>query len=241
MKKMKFSKKAAALAVAGVMLVGGVGGGTLAWLVDSTSAVTNRFTESDIKIEITETKGGDEHKFQMIPGWTLEKDPKVSVSAKSEDCYLFVKVEKAISGEIKVEDKTYDFDDFIKYAIDEQWTKVPDEENIYYMKIDGTEGHKKNEWYNILGAGTYDNGTPNDESDDLSWEDNQVLVLPTVTKEMMNKITDTNQPQLSFTAYAVQLWKTNKPNRSDYVGDAEYNNAVTAAQFTPRQAWDQVE
>nr|MDY5756504.1 hypothetical protein [Eubacteriales bacterium] len=87
-------KKGLALVLALTLLVVGVVAGTLAWLTAKSDVVTNTFTTSDINITLEETEGGTNKEFKMIPGWTIEKDPKVTVVAGSEDCYLFVKVEE---------------------------------------------------------------------------------------------------------------------------------------------------
>ena len=67
-------------------------GGTLAWLTDTTDPVTNTFTVGDIDIDLTES---DHLDLKMIPGRTITKDPKVTVKAGSEACWLFVKVQKS--------------------------------------------------------------------------------------------------------------------------------------------------
>lgn len=66
-------------------------GGTLAWLTDKTDPVVNTFTVGDINIELKETTTN----YKMVPGNTITKDPKVTVKANSEACWLFVKVEKS--------------------------------------------------------------------------------------------------------------------------------------------------
>lgn len=178
-------KKSLALVLALAMIVVCVVGGTLAWLTATTPEVKNTFTTSDVDITLTETTTN----YQMIPGYTIAKDPKVTVKAGSEDCYLFVKVEKSTN-----------FDNYMNYAIDNAWTEL--ESGVYYIKID-TEA-EKNVAYNVLGAGseTYSNV-------EYTWSDNQVLVKPTVTKTMLNALTADTQPTLTFTAYAVQLNKNN--------------------------------
>ena len=178
-------KKSLALVLALAMIVVCVVGGTLAWLIDKTDPVKNTFTTSDVDITLTETTTN----YQMIPGYTIDKNPKVTVKAGSEDCYLFVKV-----------DKSTNFDNYMNYAIDSAWTQL--ENGVYYIRID-TEA-EKNVAYNVLGAGseTYSNV-------EYTWSDNQVLVKPTVTKTMLNALTADTQPTLTFTAYAVQLNKNN--------------------------------
>ena len=100
--------------------------GTLAWLTDKTETVTNTFTTSDINITLTETKGDvvdGKHQFKMVPGATIEKDPKVTVLADSEDCWLFVKIEKSAN-----------FSNYMTYATTGDWTLLETEGNfdIYY-------------------------------------------------------------------------------------------------------------
>lgn len=167
-----------------LLLFGGTLGGSLAWLLDSTNDLKNTFTTSDISVELKETK----NEFKMIPGWTIDKDPNAKVSSGSEDCYLFVKIEESAN-----------FSDYLDYAIDEQWAPLTGVDGVYYIEIN-TDG-EKNVDYNILGAGTATYGGVA-----YTWADNQVLVKPTVTKQDMSDALN-NNPTLSFTAYAVQLYK----------------------------------
>lgn len=143
--------------------------------------------------------------YKMIPGWTISKDPMAKVTSGSEDCYLFIKVEEK-GGNITVGSKTCSFDDFIAYAIDEEWTALDETKypGVYYKEID--DDSKENVDYNILGSGEY-TGADNVK---YTWADNEVLTKPEVTKEMMADVNDSNKPTLSFTAYAVQLWKSNE-------------------------------
>lgn len=128
MKKGKFAKrghrgaanKTLALILSMVLIIGCVAGGTLAWLTDKTNEVKNTFTDSNIDITLTETKSD----FQMIPGWTIEKDPIVTVKAGSEDCWVFVEVTESDN-----------LQHFIDYKVDpNNWTLVEGETNIYSIK-----------------------------------------------------------------------------------------------------------
>lgn len=105
-----------------VLLVGCIIGGTVAWLTDQTDPVTNTFTYGDIDITLEETTGGD---YKIIPGVNLAKDPKVTVKANSEDCWLFVKV--AASGTF-VEGK-------VTYAVAEGWTALTGNDGVYYREV----------------------------------------------------------------------------------------------------------
>ncbi len=105
-----------------VLVIGCVAGGTVAWLVAKTEPVVNTFTYGNIDIALTETTGED---YKIIPGKDIPKDPKVTVTAGSEACWLFVKVEE--SGTF-VADK-------VTYAIDKDWTALEGEKGVYYRKV----------------------------------------------------------------------------------------------------------
>lgn len=113
-------KKSLALLLAIAIVVVGAVAGTVAWLTDQTPSVTNTFTTSDINIELKETKNN----FQMIPGWNIEKDPKVTVKTGSEACYLFVKLEKST-----------DFDTFMTYEMADGWTALPEAPGVFYREV----------------------------------------------------------------------------------------------------------
>ncbi len=169
------NKKRISLVLALVLLLTAVVGGTLAWLTDKTDEVKNTFTTSDVDIDLTETTTD----YQMIPGYTIAKDPLVTVKAVSEKCYVFVKVEKSAN-----------FDSFMTYAIDEGWTagdgtNIP--ANVYYRVVENTEADQK---FAVL-------------------KDNKVTVKTSVTKEMMNGLTAANYPTMTFTAYATQYMSSN--------------------------------
>ena len=127
---MKNTKKMKALATlaASALAVGCVVGGTLAWLTDTTNAVKNTFTTSNIDIDLTETTGGDQKEYKMVPGYTIEKDPTVTVEAGSEACYLFVKVEESEN-----------FDTYLSYEMAEGWTALDDVDNVYYREVAASE------------------------------------------------------------------------------------------------------
>lgn len=220
------NKKLVAVILAAVLLLGGIAGGTLAWLTAETPKVENVFTSSNIDLELNET----ERTYKMVPGWTIDKDPVVTVKAGSEYCYLFVKVEETsgVAG--------YSFDDYLVYSIDNKWKELDttNHPGVYYIEVDTAE--KLAAQYNVLGAGSYvdDMGT-NAAGDDVTvtWAENQMATKPSVTKEMMNLIDGVSdsgnaeaeiaaRPKLTFTAYAVQLYKSND------------------AKFTPAEAWAQM-
>ena len=103
-----------------VLVIGCVAGGTVAWLVATTDTVTNTFTYGNINIALAETTGTN---YKVIPGTVVEKDPKVTVKAGSEACYLFVKVEKVgmFTG--------------MSYEIADGWTALEGENGVYYRQV----------------------------------------------------------------------------------------------------------
>lgn len=179
-------KKKITLVVAlALVLVVGVFG-TLAYLTDSTREVKNTFTVGKVDIDLAESENLD---FQLIPGNTLKKDPKVEVKANSEACYLFVKVEASSN-----------LSTFIQYAIDSSWTQgdgtnVPT--NVWYRTVDAATA-KAGVKYNVLTSST-------------EYPDGYVTVKNTVTSTDMatlykadGTVDQDKLPTLTFTAYACQ-------------------------------------
>ena len=185
-------KKSLALVLALAMIVVCVVGGTLAWLIATTGSVTNTFTYGDINIKLEETDatvaadGSATKEFKMIPGYTITKDPKVTVLADSEKCYLFVKV-----------DKSANFDKFMTYDMAADWTQLKDTSGndvngVFYRVVDASA---TNQEFGVL-------------------KDDQVIVKDTVTKDNLNALNaeGATQPTLTFTAYACQYNNSNDTN-----------------------------
>lgn len=196
--KKSVSMKTLVLLLAVMLLIGGTVGGTLAYLATKSSEVKNTFTPSDITIELTESNPTNQT-AKMVPGAMITKDPKVTVKQGSEPCYLFVKIDAA-NGVVpkKANDAGYDkANDFVAYEVDTGWTKLEGEgitDVVYYRTVtnsdtDTTTALTADKEFAIL-------------------KGNQVTVLDTVTKDMMNDLKPKGtkeQPTLTFTAYAVQL------------------------------------
>lgn len=170
-------------------------GGTLAWLVDKTDSVTNTFTTAGIDIRLTETWNTDTNNdgendawtAQMIPGYSYTKDPKVTVSADSVDCYLFVKFEATGSPS-----KYLEYTSTLTVASN-GWTR-----GTGTSTSEGGDGVPNNVWYRkVLASDTT-----------RSWElldGNTITVKDTVTKGNMPAAG--SEPKLTYTAYASQLYK----------------------------------
>ena len=161
MKKFReLSGKLVVAMLAVTLLIGCAIGGTVAWLTAKTDAVVNTFTYGDIDIELNETKPAN-REAKIIPGVDIEKNPKVTVKANSEACWLFVKVE---------EEGTF-VANKVTYSIADGWTKG-----------DGTK-IPANVYYRQVGAVTADT------SFDVI-KDNKVYVKDTLTKEDIQNITN---------------------------------------------------
>lgn len=104
-------------------------GGTMAYLTATTTAVVNTFTIGNVGLELKETLGtldtNGNHQFKMVPGNTIEKDPTVTVTAGSEDCWLFVKLVESTN-----------FSDYLTYSVDAAvWTALDGHPGVYYREV----------------------------------------------------------------------------------------------------------
>ncbi len=180
-------KKTVALLLALVLVVGVAAGGTMAWLLDKTESITNTFTAGDVDITLAETTTT----YKMVPGATISKDPKVTVSETSESCYVFVELTKSDN-----------FDTFMTYTVADGWTQGTGEggdgvpTNVYYRTVNATDTTRT---FSVLSGDT-------------------VSVKSDVTKTQLNNVATSGQPTLTVTAYACQLAKTSSDNFT--VGDA---------------------
>ena len=118
-------KRTLTILIAVVLVVACAVGGTLAWLTDKTDPVVNTFTAGDINIDLTETTTV----YKMVPGNDISKNPKVTVKAGSEACWLFVKVDKSTD---------LAFDNYLTYTIADGWALVPSTNNVYYREVSAT-------------------------------------------------------------------------------------------------------
>ena len=176
MKKFReLSGKLVVAMLAVTLLIGCAIGGTVAWLTAKTDPVVNTFTYGDIDIELNETKPAN-REAKIIPGVDIEKNPKVTVKANSEACWLFVKVEKAGTF---VTNK-------VTYSIDTGWTQgdgtnIPSD--VYYRSVTASNADQP---FGVL-------------------SDDKITVSDELTKAEINNLNDAAKtPKLTFTAYAVQ-------------------------------------
>lgn len=158
-----------------VLVFGCAVGGTFAWLTAKTDPVVNTFTYGDINIGLTETTNNP---YKIVPGVNISKDPKVTVKAGSEACWLFVEVKEENWPAFKEEDGETAK---IAYGIESGWTKLEGQNGVYYREVGAAAA-------------------------DTSFEvikDNVITVSENLTKDEVKDVV-TVQPKLTFTAYAVQ-------------------------------------
>ena len=96
--------------------------GTYAYLTSKTATIKNTFTTGNVNIDLTESTGGF---YKMVPDTTIGKDPKVTVKENSEDCWLFVKVEKSAN-----------FDSFLTYDMANGWTALDGVNGVFYRQVE---------------------------------------------------------------------------------------------------------
>ncbi|MEE0930228.1 MAG: hypothetical protein UIM53_04445 [Acutalibacteraceae bacterium] len=176
-KRGDFKAKTLMMILAVTLIICGIVGGTVAWLIDKTAPVVNTFTYGDINITLEETDTGDgdgdltTNTYTMIPGNTIIKDPEVTVLADSEDSWLFVKLDKSTDP---------NFDTFMEYEMADGWISLDGVDGVYYREVTKTDSNVE---YTVI-------------------KNNTVTVKGDVTKEMFNALT--TYPTLTVTAYAVQ-------------------------------------
>lgn len=179
-------KKVAAVLLAVVMLVGCSIGATLAYLKMKTAPVVNTFTSSDISITLVETAVGegsaDANSYKMVPGGEITKDPKVTVEAGSEACWLFVKLDKSANYSTYLND--YALASVTTGEKTWAWEPVEGTTNVYCIQVSADDA-KTGVTYQVLA-------------------NNTLTVKTSVTKADMEAIESSNQPTLTITAYAVQ-------------------------------------
>ena len=223
-------KRVIALALGCTVAFGCAVGGTLAWLTDSTDAVKNVFTTSDVDIELTEdTKTHNEenqYNFKMVPGDTFAKDPKVTVTAGSENCWLFIHVEENEGSWSTLSETVFGASDtaLLQYNIATGWIAVPDHAGYYYRTV--STNTENQSFYILAGTTPYTNG--------------QITIDDSVTKTMMEMIDgknadgttndDEQKPTLTFSAAAIQ--SANLPDSGNNGVDVNDAWAQLPAEFT---------
>jgi predicted ribosomally synthesized peptide with SipW-like signal peptide len=162
-------KRRLLLLSAGLLLLSLTAGGTLAWLTDKDQA-SNIFTVGMVGIALEETTGD---RYQMLPGCSVSKDPKVTVKSGSEKCWLFIRLQEE-----------NDLDRYLTYTLADGWLPLPEEADVYYRPV---EQAKENQTFSVL-------------KDDL------LYVPDSVTRQMLDSLTEATYPRLTVHAKAVQYY-----------------------------------
>ena len=169
------------------MVVGCAVDGTVAWLVSKSESSVSTFTLGDINIKLTEAES-ESQPLKIIPGVEITRSLKVTVEPNSEACWLFVKVEGTNWPDFKKTDETTRK---VSYSVNvpNDWKALEGNPGVYYREVPA-DNAKYGVSYLVTGV---------------------VAVSEELTKAEINSIASGTQPQLSFTAYAVQR---------DGIGDA---------------------
>ena len=167
------------------MVVGCAVDGTVAWLVSESESSVSTFTLGDINIELTEKS--ESQPLKIIPGVDIRRSLKVKVEPNSEACWLFVKVEETNWQAFWDTNGTAK----VSYSVDVQdgWIALDNHPGVYYREV-SAENAQRGDAYDV---------------------NCNVTVSQMLTKAEVDSIASGTQPQLSFTAYAVQR---------DGIGDA---------------------
>lgn len=162
------------------MVVGCAVDGTVAWLVSESESSVSTFTLGDINIKLTGES--ESQPLKIIPGVEITRSLKVTVEPNSEACWLFVKVEGTNWSRFPDANGTAK----VFYSVDVQkgWIALNDHPGVYYREVS---------------AGDAQTGAMYDVNCN-------VTVSQMLTKAEVNSIASGTQPQLSFTAYAVQRY-----------------------------------
>lgn len=135
---MRTKTKALVLALCAVLLVVTTVFVTMAFLT-SEDSVQNTFTVGEVTISLDELDVDDSdndgfttdrdkaNEYKLIPGKTYTKDPTIHVGAKSEPCYLFVKVENGLVNAEADGNTT-----IAKQMENKGWFPVNGTEDVYY-------------------------------------------------------------------------------------------------------------
>lgn len=162
------------------MVVGCAVDGTVAWLVSESKSSVSTFTLGDINIKLTGES--ESQPLKIIPGVEITRSLKVTVEPNSEACWLFVKVEGTNWSHFPDANGTAK----VSYSVDVQngWIALNGHPGVYYREV-SAENARTGVEYDVNGV---------------------VAVSKELTKAEVNSIAAGTQPQLSFTAYAVQRY-----------------------------------
>ena len=109
------------LLAAALVLAVGIGS-TVAYLIASSNTLENTFTVGNVGLTLHETTGT---RYKLTPGVTLAKDPRITVQAGSDACFVFVQVQSSNQ-----------FDAYCAFEMQGQWLPLEGHNGIYYQTVD---------------------------------------------------------------------------------------------------------
>ena len=169
-----------------LVVIGSSVSGTVAWLVSKSESTVSTFTLGDINITLKESDFGSQP-IKIIPGIDIGKDPKVTVMANSEACWLFVKVEESNWPDFKEVNGTRK----VSYSVNNGWKALENNPGVYFREVSAEDAQKGMDYTVLAGNESCPSGV--------------IKVSQELTKAEINSISSYgNQPSLTFTAYAVQ-------------------------------------
>ena len=136
---MTTTKKLVVAVVALSLALVTVVGATLAFLLDESNVVTNKFTYGKIEIVLTENNKADQDGLEftnVVPGDVLKKDPIVTVNAGSEACYVYVLIDNQLG-----DAASYNIDT-TKWILVEDYTNATKKLYRYYEVVNALEAAK---------------------------------------------------------------------------------------------------
>lgn len=100
--------------------------GSLAWLTASSAPSVSEFSVGKIDVTLKDdTNSADNTAAVLIPGTTIARDPRVTVTGGSVDCWLFVRVDAANGA-----------GDCLNWTPAEGWSKLESTaETVYYREV----------------------------------------------------------------------------------------------------------
>lgn len=211
-RKSGMSTRACVTMLALVLVLGCAVGGTIAWLTAQTEPVKNTFTYGKVDIELKERKYDQttntlkdeyvtENTYKIVPGMNMPKDPFITVLSDSEDCWVFLKVEEE------------NFIDGLSYRLCDYWVPVAGETNVYYSKEPNSAKYPVEEYPYGAPTGKNMNLSILDPISAATGDMNTITVSGDISKEDLEAL-GSKQPQLKFTAYAVQGSYSRNPNNA---------------------------
>ena len=84
-------KKITAIALVVCLVAVAIVGGSLAYFTDTTDKMVNEFTVGNVNISLDEPNW--EGDATLMPGVSFDKDPTITVGEKSQDAYVFLKMD----------------------------------------------------------------------------------------------------------------------------------------------------